>query len=313
MIIKNIASGLLFIIFLNSCTAVKSTYNSFSSSIGSFFSSPEIVKNKISEPYDPDVDLSVLWIGHASLLIQIGDKFILTDPVLTETVGYFSRRLVEPGIDINNIPDIEVVLLSHLHIDHYSPASLDMIEKKINNLIVPLGGIVYLPDFDFSIYELGTYKVWEQDSLKITAVPVLHNGWRYGIDDEWMKTSYTGYVIEYKGISVYFGGDTGYDGHTFKETASHFEKIDLTLLPIAPIHPREYSRLRHTDPADALKIHKELGARWFIPMHYDTFSESYDKPGEAVKLMQEEANKAGLTFSEVMILEIGEQVKLIYN
>lgn len=313
MNIKKIAIVLLMIVSLISCTAVKSTYNSLSSSMESYFSSPRIVENKISDPYDPEVKLSVLWIGHATLLIQIADKFILTDPVFMETVGYFSRRLVEPGIDIENIPEVDAVLLSHLHIDHYSPSSLELIENKIKNLIVPQGAVVYIPNFDFPMYELGTYGVWEQDSLKITAVPVLHNGWRYGMDDGWMKTSFSGYVIEYKGISVYFGGDTGYDDHTFKETKKRFENIDLTILPIAPIHPREYSHLRHTDPADALKIHRELGSRWFIPMHYDTFSESYDEPGEAVTLMREETQKLNLPSSEVIVLEIGEQVKLITN
>ena len=311
MILRNIIFVLLPAVALISCTAVNSTYNSLSSSMSAYFSSPRIVKDKITEPCDPDVMLSALWIGHATLLLQIGDKIILTDPVLTETVGYFSRRLVEPGIDIASIPHLDAVLISHMHIDHYSPASLDMIEKKVGNLIVPQGGVVYMPNFDFPIYELPANNVWEMDSLKITAVPVLHNGWRYGIDDDWMKTSYTGYVIEYKGITVYFGGDTGYDEHTFRETATHFNKIDLTILPIAPIHPREYSRHRHTDPADALKIYKELGSTWLIPMHYDTFSESYDKPGEAVTLMKEEMKKMDLTSDEVIILEIGEQVKLI--
>ncbi len=313
MILRYIIIGLLSAVAMISCTAVKSTFNSFSSSMSAYFGSPEIVEDKISEPYDPEVKLSALWIGHAALLIQIGDKFILTDPVLTETVGYFSRRLVEPGIEVENIPPIDAVLISHMHIDHFSPASLEMIEGKIGNLIMPQGGMVYIPDFDFPVYELPTYKVWEEDSLKITSVPVLHNGWRYGIDDGWMKTSYTGYVIEYKGITVYFGGDTGYDANTFTETATLFDKIDLTILPIAPIHPREYSRLRHTDPADALKIYRELKSTWLIPMHYDTFSESYDKPGEAVMLMEEETRKMGLTFSEVIILDIGEQVKLIYD
>jgi L-ascorbate metabolism protein UlaG (beta-lactamase superfamily) len=279
--------------------------------MSAFFSSPKTVEDKITAPYDPDVRLSALWVGHATLLLQIGDKFIMTDPVLTGTVGYFSRRLVEPGIDIKNIPHLDAVLISHMHIDHYSPESLDMIEDKVGNLIVPQGGVVYVPNFEFPVYELATYKVWEEDSLKITAVPVLHNGWRYGIDDGWMKTSYTGYVIEYKGITVYFGGDTGYDKNIFRETATHFNNIDLTILPIAPIHPREYSRLRHTDPVDALKIYKELGSTWLIPMHYDTFSEAYDKPGEAIILMKEEMKKTNLTSSEVIILEIGDQVKLI--
>ena len=163
---------------------------------------------------------------------------ILTDPVFTTTVGQFSKRYVEPGIEPKHLPQLDAVIISHMHIEHLSPASLDMFESKVNNLLIPEGGLVYIPNFAFNTYELPRWQTWEKEGLKITAVPVSHNGWRYGLDEAWMKTSFTGYIIEYNDITDYFGGDTGYNDRYFKDTANRFPDIDLALLPIAPIHPR---------------------------------------------------------------------------
>jgi len=296
-----------------SCTAIKATTNAVGGSISSLFKSPRKIPNKITDPYRADARLSVLWVGHATTLIQIDDKMILTDPVFTTTVGQFSKRLVEPGIDPDNLPSLDAVLVSHMHIEHLSPASLDMFESKIQNLLIPQGGLVYIPNYDFRINELRTWQTWENDGLKITAVPVSHNGWRYGIDGAWMETSYTGYIIEYNDIIVYFGGDTGYDSTYFHETGQNFPGIDLALLPIAPIHPREYSWKRHTDPRAAIKITEELGAKQLMPMHYDTFPESLDTLGEATATLRYEMEKQNLTSDQVVILDIGEQKVFIYR
>jgi len=296
-----------------SCSAINATTNAIGGSISSLFKSPRKISDKIREPYRPDARLSVLWVGHATTLIQIDDKMILTDPVFTTTVGQFSKRLVEPGINHEDLPDLDAVIISHMHIEHLSPASLDMFESKIQNLIIPQGGLVYIPNYDFVTNELSTWQTWENDGLKITAVPVSHNGWRYGIDGAWMETSYTGYVIEYNDIIVYFGGDTGYDSTYFHETGQRFPGIDLALLPIAPIHPREYSWKRHTDPKAAIKIMHELGAKQFMPMHYDTFPESLDTLGEASTTLRIEMEKQNLTSSHVVILDIGEQKVFIYR
>jgi L-ascorbate metabolism protein UlaG (beta-lactamase superfamily) len=128
-----------------------------------------------------------------------------------------------------------------------------------------------------------------------------------------MKTSYTGYVIEYNDIKVYFGGDTGYDSTYFQETGQRFPGIDLALLPIAPIHPREYSWKRHTDPRAAIKITEELGAKQFMPMHFDTFPESLDTLGEATATLLHEMEKQNITSDKIVILDIGEQKVFIYR
>ena len=303
----------IFTLFFNSCTALLSTSNSVGSSVSALLGSPEKIENKIEDPVKEDARLAILWIGHATVLIQIDDKFILTDPVFTPTTAFISKRLVEPGIDPENLPVIDAVLISHLHADHLSLGSLDMIESKVKDLLVPEEGLVYIPNYSFNSSDIKLWQTWEKNGLKITSVPVLHNGMRYGIDNTWMDKSFAGYIIEYNGITVYFGGDTGYDSETliFKETGLKFCDIELAILPIAPIHPREYSGGRHTDPADAINIMKEVKAKRLFPMHYDTFAEAYDTLGEASSLMKYEKNKNNLSDDEVLILGIGEQKTII--
>ncbi len=304
-----------FIILLStfSCTAILSTSNTVGSSISALFGSPHKIENKITNPKVDDTRLVVLWIGHATMLIQIDDKFIITDPVFTETVAFLSKRLIEPGIDVENLPEIDVALISHLHPDHLSLGSLEMIEDKISELVMPEGGLLYIPNYKFESNDLKWWNTTEINGVKITSAPVLHNGMRYGLDYDWLPRAFTSYIIEYNGITVYFGGDTGYDSTTtiFKETAKRFPKIDLAILPIAPIHPREYSYIRHTDPHDALLVAKDLKAERMIPMHYDTFAEAYDTLGEAESLMKHEMLKNNLTSNDVVILKIGEQKTLI--
>ena len=297
----------LIVVSVSGCTAIHSTINATGRNIAAFLRTPRKIENKITDPYLPAARLAVLWIGHATVLIQIDDKIILTDPNLMNTVGQFSKRLVEPGIDPENLPELSAVLISHMHIDHLSPASIDLICEKIHQLLIPQGGMVYIPDFAFSIDELAEWQTWEKDGLRITAVPAVHNGWRYGLDGAWMKTSFTGYLIEYNGIKVHFAGDTAYDRDLFIRIGERFPDIDLTLVPVAPIHPREYSKARHTDPAEAIQIFQDLKADFLTPIHFDTFAESADTLGEAVSILRKEISAKGLADNQVVILEHGEQ------
>lgn len=233
---------MLFGTLFNSCAATKSTANTIGRSFSAIFKTPRELPDKITEPFRPDARLAVLWVGHATVLIQMDDKFILTDPLFTTTVGQLSKRLVEPGIDPDNLPEIDAVLISHLHIDHYSPASIGMFEEKIKQLLIPQGGFVYVPNFDIEMSEISTWHTWEKDGLRITAVPVIHNGWRYALDNAWMTTSFTGYMVEYRDLTVYIGGDTAYDSTLFKDTGKKFKHIDLAILPISQFIPVNIAR-----------------------------------------------------------------------
>jgi L-ascorbate metabolism protein UlaG (beta-lactamase superfamily) len=272
---------------------------------------PARLPHRITQPVRPEARLAVLWVGHATALVQIDDKLILTDPVFTETVGQLSRRLVEPGIDPANLPRVDAAVISHLHFDHLSLGSLAMIEKKLGFLAVPEKGTLYVPDYAFETVELRTWQSFERGGLRLTAVPVRHSGFRWGVDAEWMDTGYTGWVIEYHGLTVYFGGDTAYTKERFRATAARFPHIDLALLPIAPINPREIMESRHVDPREALWAFRDLGAQVMIPVHHATFVNSSDPPDLAVHVLREEMRAQGVPEDRVRILGIGEQAVLL--
>lgn len=273
---------------------------------GSLFESPRKVE-KLTRPIDEGARLAVLWVGHATALVQVDDKVILTDPVFTSSVGQFSKRLVEPGVDPENLPPIDAVVISHLHFDHLSLGSLGLLETKVRMLLMPPRGVTYLTDFSFPVVELQRWQSWEKDGLRVTAVPVDHVGFRYGLDEAWMTDSFTGYVVEYHGLKVYFGGDTAYDQKNFVETAQRFPGIDVALLPIAPLEPHGLMRRFHLDPPEAVQAFFDLRAKRMVPIHYDTFVNSTDMPGDALKALSAAEKRWSLGSRQVVPVAIGER------
>lgn len=280
-------------------------------SLATLTHTPARVPHKIEHPLRADARLAVLWVGHATALLQLDDKVVLTDPVFTDTVGQVSRRLVEPGLDPRVLPPVDMVLISHMHADHLSLGSLELIEPRVRHLALPRGGLANLTDFSFDAFELGTWESWERDGLRVTAVPVNHVGFRYGVDAAWTPDAFTGYVVEYHGLRVYFGGDTGYDDRAFLETGRRFPGIDLALLPVAPAEPRGFMRKTHLGPEEAVQAFLDLGARRVVPIHRDTFVNSSDQPGEALARFVAEAKARALPPDAVQVVGFGEQRVLI--
>lgn len=122
---------------------------------------------------------------------------------------------------------------------------------------------------------------------------------------------YTGYVIQYHGLTVYFGGDTAYDRENVAATAARFPSIDLALLPIAPIHPRAHMEDKHIDPKEAVQIFQELEARILVPIHFGTFINSEDAPGEPIAALRLVAKESKLDPHALQVLTQGEQRVLI--
>ncbi|HKP61776.1 MAG TPA: MBL fold metallo-hydrolase [Polyangiales bacterium] len=272
-------------------------------------SAPETkpVAHKLHDPVRSDARLAVLWIGHATALVQLDDKFVLTDPVFTHSVGQLSPRLVEPGLDPEHLPALAAVVISHMHFDHLSFGSLDQIEDRTPLALVPPGVKASMPRYAFEIRELDRWQSYEKDGLRITAVPVRHVGGRYGIDVAFEPKAFTGYVIEYHGLSVYFGGDTAYAPNAFRATRERFPNLALALLPICPDAPRHFMHHTHVDSSEALDAFALLGARWMVPIHFDTFINSDDMPGGCGRELRWQVYRHGLADDRVAILEIGEQ------
>src|SRR5262245_56491779 len=133
---------------------------------------PKPAAHKLQDPVRPDARLAVLWVGHATVIVQLDDIFVLTDPVFTDRVGQVSPRLVEAGLDPQHVPKLAAVLISHMHFDHLSFGSLDRIEDRTPLVVVPPGVRANMPRYDFEIRELDRWESLERDQLRITAVPV---------------------------------------------------------------------------------------------------------------------------------------------
>ena len=291
---------------LSGCSPLVSRFTA--RAVGQLNEPVQPVIHKVAEPLRSDVGLSILWVGHATVLMQIHDKVVITDPAFTKTVGLLAKRSVEPGLDPGVITRLNAILISHLHFDHFSYGSLDMLPRQAT-LIVPPGAGEYTPDFGFAkIHEAKTWETIDEDSLRITPVPVQHFGGRYGFDAGWNgEPTWTGYVIEYKGITVFFAGDTGYNPQLFKEIGHRFH-VDVALIPIAPVEPREFMGRVHADPKEALQIFEDVGAALMIPIHHDTFFQGLEPaPSYAKTILQKLIEERGLQ-DRVRILDIGEQL-----
>ena len=269
------------------------------------------VAHKLQDPRRPEARLAALWVGHATVLLQLEDRYVLTDPVFTHTLAQLSPRLVEPGLDVGRVPTLSAVVISHMHFDHLSFGSLDLIEARTPIVLVPPGVRSNMPRYSFAIRELEPWAAYEDQGLRVTAVPVQHVGGRYGIDAAFETRAFTGYVFEYHGLSVYFGGDTAYDPTAFRATQARFPHLDLALLPICPNAPRDFMEHTHENPSQALDAFALLGATRMIPIHFDTYINSDDAFGACPKELQRLAAMRGLNAEQVSVLAIGEHRVLL--
>lgn len=247
----------------------------------SIFSNPERVENKITDPIKDDVRLSALWVGHSTVLLQMEDKVILIDPVFDDVIGVVMLREKEAALDIESIPRLDLILVSHVHLDHMSFSSLGDLNKNFvgAKLIFPLGAEEFIPDYpnlDFVRMNTGNSyakgfvgETKEFDGVKITTIYALHFGGRYGFDSYlWNVPGCTGFVIEYKGMTVFYPGDTAYDSLAYKSLGDMFD-IDLALIPIGPCsNCYEVSSFSHVASYGALLMLDDLKAQFMIPVHY---------------------------------------------
>jgi L-ascorbate metabolism protein UlaG (beta-lactamase superfamily) len=222
-----------------------------------------------------DAPLAVTWLGHSTVLLQVGERFVLTDPVLFDRVGRLQRRLVEVGLALERLPRIDLTVVSHSHLDHLDQPSLRATPGD-GALVTPRGVGKHLSralPFAERI-ELDAGRSAEFRGVKVTVVRAKHWGGRWGVDGAWDK-SCGGFVFEKDGFVVYYSGDTGYDGELFREVGRRWS-IDVALLPVGPYRPRWVMKRHHLDAPAVLRAFDDLRARHLMAVHHSTFIQSYD-------------------------------------
>ncbi|HPI39755.1 MAG TPA: MBL fold metallo-hydrolase [Pseudobdellovibrionaceae bacterium] len=236
--------------------------------------------------------INIIFVNHATVLIQIGELNILTDPIWSDRASPFSflgpKRVRKPGIEIEKLPPIHVILISHNHYDHLDLPTLQILSQKFNPLIlVPLGNQSWLKGEGIISNELD----WGQSQIvgeyKITFEKAYHWSAR-GMFDRF-ESLWGSFVVEGKGKKIYFAGDTGYGDH-FKELAKKYSFFDLSLIPIGAYEPRWFMKGHHLNPEDAILAHQDLNSKRSLGIHYGTFQladEGVNQPLEDLKMARE--------------------------
>jgi len=254
---------------------------------------------------------TVTWIGHATLLVQVAGRNLLTDPQFSDRASPVTfagpARLQPPAIAIDALPRIHAVLISHNHYDHLDLPSLERLARQPGGppaFFVPLGLKAWfrrqgLPD----PVELDWWDARDAGGVEVHAVPVQHWSARTPLDRN--RTLWCGYVVRAPGFSLAFLGDTGYSPD-FAEIGRRFPGLDLALIPIVAYEPRWFMHRQHVDPAEAVAIHRDLGARASIGVHWGTFPLSDEPMDEPPRALARAVRASGLPAASVTTMAIGE-------
>lgn len=244
------------------------------------------------------------YVGHATVLFETDAQSILADPVFSNRLAsVFTRREAPMSFDVNSIRNLRAILISHGHHDHMDLRSLVTLGKDVP-VIVPKG--VSIPLVLRRFRDIRVVKPWDELQVgpaKITVVPSHHFG---GRPPFYITASYQGYVISGEKC-VYFAGDTGFDEEMFRQICGRFS-LDLAILPIGAYHPPSF-RKHHMSPEDAIDAFRLLGARSMMPIHFETFSMSWEPMDEPRRRLNAAAEKAGVS-DTVFALTAGESICL---
>ncbi|SMC88648.1 MBL fold metallo-hydrolase [Rhizobium sp. RU36D] len=240
------------------------------------------------EPRVEDGQLRVTMVGHATMLIQVAGLNILTDPVWSERVSPFSfvgpKRVVKPGIAFEDLPPIDLVLVSHNHYDHLDVATLKRLHQSHSPAIItPLGNDTIIrpvaPGAGIKTLDWGE-STEVSESVRITAEPSHHWSAR-GSSDRRMAL-WAAFVIETPAGLIYHVGDTGFhDGINYRAAAAKYGAFRLAILPFGAYEPRWFMKGQHQNPDEAVQGMLLSGATHVAGHHFGTFQltdEPIDQP-----------------------------------
>lgn len=261
------------------------------------------------------------WIGHASVLLQMGGLNIVTDPMFSDRASPLSfagpRRAQPPGLGLSELPHIHAVLVSHNHYDHCDLPSLRALNAQPGGpplVVLPLGLKAWAADEGIrNVVELDWWQGHTLAGVEIVLTPVQHWSGR-GLADR-MNTLWGGYAVFASDLHAFFAGDTGYS-RDFSDVRQRFAQrqgehgFDIALIPIGAYEPRWFMAQQHVNPDEALKIHRDLLARRSLGIHWGSFELTDEPLDEPPRALAAARSAHGVAEDAFFTLAIGQTRKL---
>jgi N-acyl-phosphatidylethanolamine-hydrolysing phospholipase D len=259
---------------------------------------------------------TLTWIGHATVLLQMDGKNILTDPHFSRRASPVQwagpERVVPPGLAFDDLPPIDIVVISHDHYDSLDETTVLGLHGREGgrktHFFVPLGLKQWFHGMGIeNVTELDWWDEYTEDQMQIVAVPVQHWSKR-GLFAR-NKTLWAGWVIRSDQFRFFFAGDSGYSPD-FAEIGRRLGPFDLSAIPIGAYEPRWFMQRHHMSPEEAVQVHMDARSVKSVAIHWGTFiltDEPLDEPPVRLKKAMVEN---GLSTEEFLILKHGETIVL---
>lgn len=252
---------------------------------------------------------TVTWVGHSTLLVQLDGVNILTDPHWSDRASPVTfagpKRLMTPGVPFENLPHIDLVLISHDHYDHLDLETVRRLAEVHRPLfLVPLGLKAWFAEIGITkVEELDWWESRRVNGLTVTCLPAQHFSGRTLWDRNqrlWSSWAVTGDTKR-----VFFAGDTGFY-EVFKEIGRRLGPFDLAAIPIGAYLPRSIMRMTHLTPEEALQLFGDIRGERFMAIHWGTFDLTEEPIEEPPQRLEAEAKRLGLDLAKVWVLKHGE-------
>ncbi|MEM7098526.1 MAG: MBL fold metallo-hydrolase [Pseudomonadota bacterium] len=245
--------------------------------------------------FEEEAPLRVTWLGHSITLIEFGGVRFLTDPIWSDRASPYSwigpRRWYEPPIDLEDLPNIDAVLISHDHYDHLDTATIRQLRNKAGKFVVPLGVGAHLEFWGIAsnkIIELDWWQNVEIQNVTVTSTPARHASGRMLVDND--KTLWMGFALRAPSHAVYFSGDTGLFPE-LKDIGDRLGPFDVTLIEVGA-YGADWPDW-HVGPEQAVLAHNWVRGETLIPIHWGMFNLARHGWTEPVERARLAAQKAG--------------------
>jgi len=262
---------------------------------------------KVNFHHAPSLDyLSITWLGHSSIYLQMHGMNILIDPVFSDCASPLSfigaHRFSDVPLNIDDFIDIDIVLITHDHFDHLDYQTIQKIDKKVKTYVVPLGIEGHLKRWKIQSHKIINLAWWETtkiNGLHIACTPAKHNSARNFVFDSY-KTLWSSWVIFDEYYKVFNSGDTGYDSH-FKDIHEKFGDFDLAILECGQYNTRWKST--HMTPEESVQAGQILNAKMLLPVHWGTFHLAQHPWDDSIERFVLQAQQENLQYMTPMIGE----------
>jgi L-ascorbate metabolism protein UlaG (beta-lactamase superfamily) len=260
--------------------------------------------------------LTATWVGHATLLVQMGGLNVLTDPQFSDRASPVQwagpRRVAPPGLALGDLPPIDVVLVSHDHYDSLDAGSMEALARRPGGedtvFFVPLGFKEWMERRGARrVVELDWWETRQADGATVTAVPVQH--WSKRSPLERNSRLWAGWAVEAGGRRFLFVGDTGY-ADVFKEIGERLGPFHLAAIPIGAYEPRWFMKRHHVSPEEAVRIHRDVRSVKSVGIHWGTFALTDEPLDEPPERLRDALRDAGIPEEEFVVLRHGETITI---